>query len=101
METMGQFMVNINLPDLIDDNFESLIPDHRIYIDQLMNQGTINTYSLAADRSKLWISFNCRNEREVAKYINNFPIKDYITYEISPLLFHNTSQILFPTISLN
>ncbi len=98
---MGQFMVNINLPEDIDDNFESLIPDHRLFIDQLMNQGTISTYSLSADRSRLWISFNCRNEREVAKHINNFPIIDYITYEIAPLLFHNTSQILFPSISLN
>lgn len=98
---MGQFMVNINLPEEIDENFEYLIPDHRLFIDQLMMKGTINTYSLAADRSRLWICFNCRNEREVAKHINNFPIKDYITYEISKLLFHNTSQMLFPSISLN
>lgn len=94
-------MVTIYFPEDIDENFDSLIPEHRDYIDLLMTKGIINTYSLASDRSQLWICFNAKNEKEIGKYINNFPIKDYITYEIFPLLFHNSSQILFPSISLN
>lgn len=98
---MAQFMVFVNLPESLDNNFVSLIPDQRVYVDNLIANGIILSYSLSVDRTKLWICFSCQNEKEVAKYLNRFPIAEYLEYEISELLFHTTPDIVFPTISLN
>lgn len=94
-------MANIILPEVINEQFMSLIPDHRSYVDTLMSRGIIHSYSLSADRSKIWISFSCQNEKEVAKYINRFPIAEYLEYEITELMFHNSADMVFPAISLN
>ncbi|TAF76809.1 MAG: hypothetical protein EAZ53_03350 [Bacteroidetes bacterium] len=98
---MAQYMVSINLPESIDNNFVSLIPDQRVYVDTLIAKGTILSYSLSVDRTKLWIIFSCQNEKEVAKYLNRFPIAEYLEYEIIELLFHNSPEMVFPAISLN
>lgn len=98
---MAQFMVSSNLPESMDNNFVSLIPDQRVYIDTLIAKGIILSYSLSVDRTKLWVVFSCQNEKEVAKYLNRFPIAEYLEYEILELMFHNSTEMIFPAISLN
>lgn len=98
---MSQYMAQITLPDSLDENFMALIPEHRAYVDQLMNDGIITSYSLALDRSTVWITFNSKNERAVTKIISSFPIADFIEYDILELAFHNSANVIFPSLSLN
>jgi len=98
---MSQFMAQITLPDFLDENFMALIPEHRTHVDQLMNDGIITSYSLALDRSTVWITFNSKNEKAVTKIIHSFPISDYIEFDILELAFHNSATVFFPSLSLN
>jgi hypothetical protein len=50
---MEQYLVEIFLPEFTEEFFE-LVPAQREYIDKCMADGFIRSYSLAADRSKLW-----------------------------------------------
>ena len=98
---MSQFMAQITLPEFLDEDFMALIPEHRAYVDQLMNDGIITSYSLALDRSTVWITFNSKSEKAVVKIINSFPISDFIQYDILELAFHNSATVFFPSLSLN
>jgi len=98
---MSQFMAQVTLPQFLDEDFLSLIPEHRAYVDQLMNDGIITSYSLAKDKSTVWITFNSKNEKAVTKIIHSFPISFYIEFDIIELAFHNSATVFFPSLSLN
>jgi hypothetical protein len=40
------YMVEIKLPDEIDNNFMRKIPSHRAFINVLINQGKIQSYTI-------------------------------------------------------
>ncbi|MFN0049284.1 MAG: hypothetical protein ACKVOU_09190 [Cytophagales bacterium] len=94
-------MAQITLPAFLEEDFLALIPEHRVYIDQLMNDGIITSYSLALDRSTVWITFNSKSEKAVNKIINSFPISHFIEFDVLELAFHNSATVFFPSLSLN
>lgn len=98
---MIQYMVTIDLPEELDEDFTALIPDQRALVDSLMASGVILNYSLSMDRTMLWVTFLCKNQSEVIKNLKSFPIYDYISYEIHELAFYNYPAIGIPAISLN
>lgn len=94
-------MINITLPEYLDEDFIALIPEQRSHIDSLLSKGVVTTYSLSLDRTKLWVTLNAKNSKNVEEILRSFPIADYISYEITELLFHNSASFFFPTMSLN
>ncbi len=97
---MEQYLVEIFLPEFTEEFFE-LVPAQRAYIDKCMSQGTIGSYSLSADRSKLWVVFTVQTEAEMSKALKKFPIIKWINYKTYPLMFHNSMERMMPAISLN
>jgi hypothetical protein len=97
---MDQFLVEIFLPEMTAD-FVSLIPEQRTYISNCMTKGSIQSYSLSMDRSKLWVIFNTRSEPEMERLLQRFPIFEWISYEAYPLMMHQTMEMRMPAISLN
>ncbi len=98
---MSLYMIDIQLPDNFNQNFLELIPDQRAHIDQLLADGKVLSYSLAANRSKLWVIVNAEDRREVYDMIAAFPIYDFIKAVVSELAFHNHSEQVAPQFSLN
>lgn len=97
---MEQYLVEIYLPEFTEEFFE-LVPAQREYIDKCMSKGSIRSYSLAADRSKLWVVFAAATEMEMLRTLKKFPIIDWINYKSYPLMFHNSMELSLPAISLN
>jgi muconolactone delta-isomerase len=97
---MEQYLVEIFLPEFTEEFFE-LVPPQREYINKCMSKGSIRSYSLAADRSKLWVVFTTAGETEMLKTLNRFPIIKWINYKVYPLMFHNSMELMIPAISLN
>ena len=98
---MNQFMVEVKLPDALTQEFIALIPSQREYIDDMFNRGVISGYTLAMDRTKLWVTFVAKNAKEVRQVMDSFPIVDYIDYNIHELAFNNSASAIIPEISLN
>ena len=98
---MNQYMVEVRLPDSISQEFISLIPRQREYIDDMFNRGIISGYTLAMDRTKLWVTFVAKNVREVKDVLSSFPIIDYIEFDVHELAFNNSASSIIPEISLN
>ena len=97
---MEQYLIEMFLPEMTED-FVELIPSQREYINDCMSKGSVRSYALSADRSKVWIVFNTKSELEMKRILNRFPIIKMVTYKSFPLMFHNSMELMIPAISLN
>jgi muconolactone delta-isomerase len=95
------FIVEIKLPDVIDEEFEMLIPQQRAVINLLIEKKLVSSYSLAADRSKVWVFFDLEKEKQVSNILSQFPIINLVTYQIQELAFYNSASNFIPQFSLN
>lgn len=93
-------MVEFSLAGM-DAAFMAKIPAQRAKINEMMEHGQIMSYSLSADRSKLWCIVNGESEFDVLETISQFPLIDYMTPDISELMFNNVVSLRLPMFSLN
>lgn len=94
------FMIEFELPDEFNEDFMALIPEQREVVNRMMSEGTLKSYSLAMDRSVLWVVVEAGSEFEVMEIIERMPLSDYMQPYISELMFHNGSEVMAP-FSLN
>jgi muconolactone delta-isomerase len=88
------FMVEFDLPNEMTEEFLERIPAQRNMINYLLGEGKIRSYSLAADRSKLWAVFLAENEFDVLDLIAQMPLGDFMVPHISELMFHNSQEMV-------
>ena len=98
---MSQYMVEFDLPKVMDENFANLIPAQRIKVEEMMESGFLISYSLSIDRQKLWCVVRSESEVEVMESIAEFPLIKYMTPMITELMFHNMIAARIPLFSLN
>ena len=87
-------MVEFKLPSVLTEDFIRLIPRQREFVTFLLAEGKIKSYSLALDKSRLWVVFAAETEFEVLETISQFPLTDYMTPNISELAFHNAQDLV-------
>ena len=97
---MSQFMVEFALEEFTEE-FIRKVPLQRQKVNELMEEGKILAYSLASDRSKLWCVVKAKDEFEVMGIVSDFPLIDYMTPNISELMFNNIVALRIPLMSLN
>lgn len=90
---MQYFQVYSKLPELNEDMI-SRIPEHRQKIDRLLALGKLAGYSVAMDRTALWMIVYATDEMAVMDLIAELPLNEYLNPEISPLMFHLTPDII-------
>ena len=98
---MNTYMITIELPTELTQEFISLIPKQRAKVDKLMDEGKILHYSLALDRSQLWVTLAARTENEAMDIIASFPLIHFMKPEIFELAFHNSVSTELPKLIMN
>lgn len=98
---MNIYIIDALLPDEMEEGLLALIPFQRARVGQLMSERILIGYSLAADRSKLWITLIAGSVEEAYSILKTFPLYPWMTCTIHDLAFHHTSQSLLPEISQN
>ena len=98
---MKEYMVNIELPENPPKEFISLIPEQRARIDELMNAGVVTSYSLAFDRSRLWVTLSADSREDAAAILSSFPLFGWMNAEIRELMFRKTEAVMLPPVSMN
>ena len=99
-EGIKKYMVEFDIPSPFPIELERMIPDQRVAVHDLFMDEKLLTYTLALDRSRIWAIFLAENEMELRKHIDSLPMTDFMTYDYSELLFHETVQYI-PSMSLN
>lgn len=82
------WMVELSLPVPMGQEFMSLIPDQRMTIGRLMSAGKVLSYTLTADRAKLWTVILAPTEEEARGILSTFPILPWTRFTIHELFFH-------------
>jgi len=98
---MNQYLAAISLPTHLTEEFVALIPAQRKHVNQLIGDGTLTGYSLALDRSKLWVTMVAETAREAEEIVAAFPLWKFFEVEIYPLAFHQSSRAALLKVSLN
>ena len=98
---MKQYMIEIELPQTLTEEFVRLIPQQRAKINELMGRVEIFTYSLSADRSRLWVIAKANSEKAVMDLLAKFPLIDHMRPEITELAFYMSEPVGMPKLIFN
>ncbi|MCD6069259.1 MAG: hypothetical protein K0S33_4085 [Bacteroidetes bacterium] len=95
------FFIDIQLLNSFKPEFFELVPAQRKIVNQLMDEGKIISYSLALDRSRLWMVADAKDEHGILDMLATFPLIHFMKPEIHELAFHDNVHSGFPHLSLN
>ncbi len=98
---MKTFMVEVQLPIDPPQEFFTLIPSQRAMVVELLMKRKFLSYTLAADRSKVWIVMVAETELDARELLENQPMDKYFRYIFTELMFHDMAGTMFPAVSLN
>lgn len=94
-------MVEVRLPIEPPPEFFSLIPSQRAMVIELLMKRKFLSYTLAADRSKVWIVMVAQTQSDARILLEQQPMDKYFSYTFTELMFHDMAGATFPAVSLN
>lgn len=95
------YLVHITLPEIFTPKFVALIPKHRVLINDLLEKGTIRSYSLDMERHNVWAFIDAKNEKEVMDILSSFPIIKEVKIKITELAFYDSAPVGLPELIMN
>ncbi len=96
-------MRNIFLAEIeLGDHFHT-VKDAAFYqMNQLLAEGKIQTYGMAQDNSRVWVTLLADSEFEAWEIVSGLPVNGILEPMITQLSTYNQSlDLQFPAISLN
>lgn len=94
------YMVEFDVPPLTEE-IVKLIPQQRMTVGMMMSAGTVLTYTLSADRRRLWSIMIGNSAADIEEVLRRFPISKFMHYRIHELIFHEAAQAGIPKASMN
>jgi len=85
----------------MDEEFMTLVPPHRTYINYLLNKGIIDSYAVSMEVQKSWITMNATDKKQVIDYLDKSPLSKYWEYEIAELFVYDSQSTRLPAVQLN
>jgi len=85
----------------MDEEFMTLVPPHRTYINYLLNKGIIDSYAVSMEVQKSWITINANDKKQVIDYLDKSPLSKYWEYEIVELFVYDSQSTRLPAVQLN
>lgn len=97
---MKKFQVTIQFE--MDDEFMSLIPPHRVYINSLIEKGIIDQYVVSMETQRVWITISAEDKKSLEKQLRKSPISKYwITMELDELMVIDGQHYRLPALQMN
>ena len=85
----------------MDDEFMKLVPQHRTYINYLINKEIIDQYAVSMETQRVWITLNAENKKEIEKILEKSPLFKYWTFEIDELFVLDGQHYRLPAVQPN
>jgi muconolactone delta-isomerase len=98
-EYINKFQVTIAF--IMDDTFMNYVPDHRTYINYLINKGIIDSYTVSMVTLKSWMVINAPTREEVKELLMRSPLYKYWTYDIDEIFVFDGQGYRLPALQLN
>ena len=85
----------------MDNDFMSFVPPHRVYINDLIDKGVVEYYTVSMETQRCWMLINALSKKEVTNYLQNSPLRKYWTIEIDELFVYDAQSYRLPALQLN
>jgi hypothetical protein len=69
----------------MDNNFMEIVPQHRIYINSLIENSVIEHYLVSMETRQTWITINAASKNDVQAILNDMPLANYMNYSIAEI----------------
>jgi hypothetical protein len=96
---MKKYQAIINFD--MDEDFMTLVPPHRTYVNFLFNKGIIETYSVSMESRQSWITVNAATKDEVEAVLQKSPLAKYWSIQIVELFVYDSQSNRLPAVQLN
>jgi muconolactone delta-isomerase len=96
---LKKYIVTINFS--MDDQFMTLVPPHRTYINYLINKGIIDYYAVSMESYRSWITMTAETKDEIREYLKKSPLYKYWTFEIDELFVYDGQTYRLPALQMN
>jgi hypothetical protein len=98
---MRMYMVTIDFPKFVTEEFLKLVPAQRRKIAELLANGKLASFSLNLDRSNAWLVIHGKSKADVVALLEQFPMHEYFTYKIDGLMVYDTEFMGLPKLAMN
>ena len=85
----------------MDEDFMSLVPSHRTYINYLINKGVIDSYGVSMESHTSWITVNAETKNEVENILEKSPLFKYWDITVEELFVYDSQQYRLPALQFN
>lgn len=85
----------------MDEEFMTLVPPHRTYINYLINKGVIDSYAVSMESYRSWIMMTAESKNEIKQYLKKSPLFKYWTFEIDELFVYDGQTYRLPALQMN
>ena len=85
----------------MDDKFMGFVPSHRVYVNNLIDKGTIDYYSVSMETQRCWIIINATSKKEVLSFLKKSPLYKYWKVEIDELFVYDAQSYRLPALQYN
>lgn len=98
---MNHYMIELQLPEILDKSFLEKVPEQRDHVSTLMHQGKLLVYCMSENQRNIWACIQAESIKNVRDLVNEFPLVDYFQVNIVPLEFLNQANHGLHMLSLN
>ncbi len=85
----------------MDESFMTLVPQHRTYINYLINKGIIDTYTVSMESQKSWLIINALTKKDVTDLLSKSPLYKYWQFEIDEIFVFDGQNYRLPALQMN
>ena len=78
-----------------------IIPDHREYINSLIDDQVIEHYAVSMEVQTVWITINAQTKPEVKKILSKTPFHKFWKLEVRELIIWDGQNYRLPVVQLN
>ena len=96
---MKTFLANIKFD--FPEDFMNYVPEHRTYINMLINTNVIESYAVSMETHRTWIIINAETKEEVKQILSKSTLHIFWTYDIDELFVYDSQNFRLPKLELN
>jgi len=96
---MKTFLANIKFD--FPPDFMNYVPEHRTYINMLINTNVIESYAVSMETLRSWIIINAETKDEVEQILFKSTLYQFWTYDIDELFVYDSQNFRLPKLEFN
>jgi hypothetical protein len=96
---MNKYQVTIQF-EWNDETLE-IVPVHRAYINELIEQQTLDHYAVSMETQTIWITINAESKDAVRDILGQSPFAPFWTLEVNEVVIWDGQNYRLPVLQLN